>query len=382
VIDAYTLEDDEMHIPLATPLAPGETLTLQLEYLLNIPPIQDPSNTQRPVAYGYTTRQTNIVDWYPYIPPYRPGEGWLAHPHWYFGEHQVFDVADFQVKLTLVEPVKDLVIAASAPAQQDGLTYTYSLENARSFALSASDIYEVNTIHVGNVDVYSYSFPYDKYSNQEVIRNTADALQLYSQLLMPYPHASLSVVEADFLDGMEYDGLYFLSHGFYDLYNGTPEGYLTFIAAHETAHQWWYGLVGNDQALEPWLDEALCTYMERVFYEKVYPDYRTDNDQSLVDWWWYYRVNYYEPVGFADGTVYDFKNFYAYRNAVYLVGAEFLQDLRNQVGDKAFFAFLSDYAQQEKDKIATSEDFFAILKQHTDADISGLLSEYFQGSLP
>ena len=86
------------------------------------------------------------------------------------------------------------------------------------------------------------------------------------------------MVEADFLDGMEYDGLYFLSKGFYNLYSGGPADYLTAIAAHETSHQWWYSAIGNDQALEPWLDEALATYSERLFYENLHPE-------GLV-WWW------------------------------------------------------------------------------------------------
>jgi aminopeptidase N len=186
------------------------------------------------------------------------------------------------------------------------------------------------------------------------------------------------VVEADFLDGMEYDGLYFLSHGFYDLYDGTPKGYLTFIAAHETAHQWWYGLVGNDQALEPWLDEAMCTYMEHIFYENVYADYQPDSGQSLVDWWWYYRVNFYDPHGWVDGAIYDFDKFRPYRDAVYLNGAKFLDDLRNLIGDQAFFAFLRDYAKQNRYRVATATDFFAILRENTNKELDGLIAEYFQ----
>jgi aminopeptidase N len=332
------------------------------------------------VPYGYTERQTNIVDWYPYIPPYLDGQGWLVHSKWWFGEHQVFAAADFTVRLTLAEPVENLVIAASAPAEQNGNSYTYHLESARSFALSASTEYVTQTTTSGNITVTSYYFPYDRYAGLEVMQNTADALGLFSHLIAPYPYASLSVVEADFLDGMEYDGLFFLSHGFYDLYDGTPKGYLTFIAAHETAHQWFYGLVGNDQALEPWLDEALCTYMEHVFYENLYNDYSPSSGQSLVDWWWYYRVNFYDPTGWVDGSIYDFSQFRQYRDAVYLNGAKFLDELRSLVGDEAFFAFIRDYAAQKTHRIATASDFFTILKQHTSVDLDGLLTRYFQSS--
>jgi aminopeptidase N len=287
-------------------------------------------------------------------------------------------VADFDVHLTLVESVSDLLVAASAPAEQDGLEYRYHLGPARTFAFSVSTEYLLQTTIVGDVTVNSYSFPYDQKAGEQVLHDTAAALELYNRILMPYQHSSLTVVEADFLDGMEYDGLYFLSRGFYNLYDGTPQGYLTFIAAHETAHQWWYGLVGNDQALEPWLDEAMCTYMEHVFYENVYTDYQTSTGESIVDWWWYYRVNFYDPSGKVNSAIYDFNLFRPYRDAVYLNGAKFFQDLRTLVGDEAFFAFLKDYANREANHIASADDFFVILRNYTTKDMSGLLATYFK----
>jgi hypothetical protein len=380
IIDLYELNNDQMRIPLHQSLKSGGRLGLKIKYQLNIPQFALLSTMDRPLPYGFTNRQTNIVDWYPYIPPYRAGEGWLVHPHWGFGEHQVFDVADFKVRVTLAEPVQNLVIAASAPAEPSGASYSYHLKTARTFALSASAEYLVQTTTVGKVTINSYFFPKDKSGGQEVLHNTADALNLYSNLIMPYPHPTLSVVEADFLDGMEYDGLFFLSHSFFDLYDGTPKGYLTLIAAHETAHQWWYGLVGNDQALEPWLDEALCTYMERIFYEYVYPDYQPGSGIKLVDWWWNFRVNLYHPSGWVDSSIYDFNQFRPYRDTIYLNGAKFLEDLRNLIGDQAFFAFLRDYANKNAYNIATSTDFFTILRNHTSKILDGLVSNYFQNS--
>src|SRR4030042_4641274 len=377
-IKDYEFEGDQLHIPLPQPLTSNAEVNIVIHYALVIPEIAPPSTTYRPIPYGYSERQTNIVDWYPYIPPYRSGEGWLVHQNWWFGEHQVFDVADYNVRLTLAEPVPDLVVAASAPAEQEGDSYVYHLKAARSFALSASNQYIVQTTSVGDVIVYSYSFSFSETTGEEALHNTADALELFIQLIMPYPHSSLSVVEADFLESMEYDGLYFLSHGFYHLYEGITQGYLTLFADHDTPHQWWYGLVGNDQALEPWLDGAMCTYLEHIFYENVYADYLTGSDQSLVDWWWEYRVNFFEPDGWVDRSIYDYDEFRPYRDAVYLNGAKFLNDLRNLVGDETFFSFLRDYAIQNKNRIATATDFFGILQEHTDEDIDGLINDYFR----
>jgi hypothetical protein len=375
----YDFAGNQLLIPLPQPLAPGDGLGLRIRYSLEIPKALAPSESNRPVPFGYTERQTNIVDWYPYIPPYQTGDGWLVHQSGWFGEHQVYDKADFDVTLTLAEPVQDLVIAASAPVQMDGQdTFVYHLESARTFALSASHEFVVHTTEVGEVTVFSYSFPFHEYAGEEALYNSANALELFSHLIMPYPHSTLSVVEADFLDGMEYDGLYFLSYGFYNLYDGTPQSYLTFIAAHETAHQWWYGLIGNDQALEPWLDEAMCTYMEHIFYEYVYADYKTSTDLSMIDWWWYYRVNFYDPDGWVNGAIYDYDRFRSYRDAVYLNGAKFLDDLRKLIGDEAFFSFLREYANENMNRIATADVFFDILENNTSKNLDQLINKYFQ----
>jgi aminopeptidase N len=42
---------------------------------------------------------------------------------------------------------------------------------------------------------------------------------------------------------------------------GTVSG----ITPHEVGHMWFYSLVGNDQARDPWLDEGLATYSEAWF---------------------------------------------------------------------------------------------------------------------
>jgi hypothetical protein len=41
--------------------------------------------------------------------------------------------------------------------------------------------------------------------------------------------------------------------------------------AHELAHQWFYSLVGNNQARDPWLDEALATWGQ-VRFARALPD--------------------------------------------------------------------------------------------------------------
>ncbi len=372
-VESYALKNNRLEVTLPQPIDYGEEIALTITYSLDLPEIPPPADDSRPQPYGYTSRQTNLVDWYPVLPPYKAGEGWLAHDPGYFGEHQVYQSADYQVEIELARPLPadlPLVIAASVPAEIDGNLYRYEVQKARNFAWSASNVYTVSSTQVGDITVLSYTFPFSGDGGEAALQYAAEAVKLYSQLYGHYPGRSLSIVEADFLDGMEYEGLFFLSRGFYNLYDGTPDGYLTAIAVHETAHQWWYGSVGNDQALEPWLDEALCTYSEKLFYENTYPE--------LLDWWWAFRVRYYQPEGYINGSIYDYNGFMIYRNAVYLRGAEFLESLRQAVGDEAFFAFLKDYAAQNMHGLAAANSFFTILEQHSPVDIQPLLQEYFK----
>lgn len=362
-------EGTRLKVALPSPLSPGESIELSIQYQLLLPTPERSVET-RPVPFGATARQTNLVDWYPYIPPYEPGSGWLAHDQGFFGEHTVFEQADFDVRLRLENPRPNLTVAASAPAVQDGEWLVYQLESGRNFALSVSDQYEVLQGQAGEVTVLSYAFPFNQEANRQVLETTIQALELYQELFGQYPRSQLSTIEANFLDGMEYEGLYFLSEGFFNLYTGNPAEYLTAIAAHETAHQWWYAGVANDQALEPWLDEALCTYAERLYYERYYPD--------ALAWWWAYRVDYYNPRGWVDGSIYNPDGYRAYRDAVYLNGAHFLEDLRKQMGDEAFFAALREYTLENQGKIAGSEDFIAAFSRHTDTDLQALFGRYFQ----
>ena len=55
----------------------------------------------------------------------------------------------------------------------------------------------------------------------------------------------------------------------------------------------------------------------------------------------------------------------------------FLEELRVLMGDEAFFSFLNGYVFQETHQIATGDDFFQLVGQYTQADISTLLEKYF-----
>jgi aminopeptidase N len=188
----------------------------------------------------------------------------------------------------------------------------YSLEQGRNFVFSISPDYQIFEQEVNGTTVYGYVFVPYPIPGKAAFNTTVEALTLFSEYFGPYNQSGLSMVQADFDHGMEYEGLYFQSKAFFNTYNGSEQSYLIMIAAHETAHQWWYGQVANDQALEPWLDESFCTFSELLCYENLYPD--------SVSWWWEKRVNYFQPHGVINRPIYAFgtNQYLEYRNATYL----------------------------------------------------------------
>jgi len=364
----YTLEGQRLTIPLTEPLMPEQNIQINLRYTLNLPFAEqgDPSVTRARI-YGYTNRQVNLTNWYPFVVPRQNG-AWILPEPWHFGEHLVYDVADYEVNFKTTDPA--VVLAASANAQSNAEWTQYKLKNGRAFVISASPEFKVYSQQVGEVTVYSYYYPIFEVPAQEVLNVTVRALQLYSQIYGAYPHESLTAVQGDFNDGMEYSAFYFQSHGFYNTYDGTAQNYLTFVAAHETAHQWFFESVANDQANEPWLDEMLCTYSERIYYENYHPE--------AVDWWWQARMFDYNPLTSVDLVVSENPNERAYWGSTYFHGSHFLEAIRARIGDEAFFAFLKDYRAQYAQKIASGDDFFRVLREHTSVDFSDIVIDYFR----
>ena len=358
----YSITGERMSIILPQPLAAGAAATFALNFTLNIPPKSYEG------TFGYLGYQVNLTDWYPFIVPYNGG--WILHDNWSFGEHLVYDSSDFEVNLKVNDPA--VVIAASALTEANGEWTRYRIYGARTFVFSASDRYLVSESAVGTVVIRTYYFSGYEGAGDGMLQAAVQAVGLFAVKFGPYPYDSLSVVETDVPDGQEYDGLVFLATKFYDAYGGSAKSNLVSIGVHEISHEWWFGLVGNDQATEPWLDAALATYSENTFYYYNFPNYG--------QWWWDFRVNYFGPSGWVDGSIYDYTTFRSYVNATYLNGANFLYDLNTRMGDDDFYRFLRDYVSHYSRGRATSADFFATLRQATSADVSDLISAYFKGS--
>ena len=367
----YALNGQKLSFPLPNVLQPGAVTTIHIQYSLALPKLVQEHGV-RPQIFGYSALQMNFTDWYPFVVPNINGQ-WVLHDPWYYGEHLVYDAADFTVNVQPSDAAVNPIIASSGAASANGQWTTYTLTAGRTFAMSASTEYQTSAVQAGDVTVTSYYFPFYQGAAEAAMKTAAQAIGIYSQRYGPYPHKTLAVVMGDFNDGMEFSALFFMTRGAYNLFDGTFQNLTTTVSAHETAHQWWFEQVASDQATQPWLDEALCAYSEHIYYESAHPE--------AVKWWWDYwlpRVGGNQATSWVDTDIYSAGGFIPYTNGIYLRGARFLDDLRTRLGDQAFFAFLQDYLAQENGKIAAASDFFRILASHASVDYSDIVRQYFQ----
>jgi hypothetical protein len=357
----FVLEKNRLWLPLPAALEPDCEVSINLTFRLRVPRIGDAR-----IAYkgylGYSERQINLGNWMPIMAPRLDGQ-WIVNDVALIGEQTVSDPAKWLVTLNVLDAPEGLVAAMPGEVTQSGANQWRAVfEGGRDFTVSMSPFYRVlRQRALSGTDVEIYTFP-DAVQNLDgvLIDGAAHALaegvrafQQFEVLFGRYPFSRLVIVQGDFPDGMEFSGLVYVSTTWFYSFRGGVRNYLTIITVHEIAHQWWYLQVGNNAALVPWLDEALSTYSEYIYYEEYYPQER--------NWWWSTRVGYYDPRGYVDSTVYEFSNPREYINAVYLRGVQMLQRLREDIGTEAFFELLATYAERSNGRIATSEAFWSLL---------------------
>jgi aminopeptidase N len=144
------------------------------------------------------------------------------------------------------------------------------------------------------------------------------AIQRFEPLVGPYPWGTLTVARSAGGFAMESPGMIWIPPG---------AGSLSYLVHHETAHQWFYGLVGNDQPDEPFADEAATEFLTRYVLGS-----RRASRCATAD---------------LDDTIYDYSDA-CYYEVVYIQGANFLDDVRKQVGSTRFWRGMRAYIEASR----------------------------------
>jgi len=336
---------------LPRPLAAGETIHLKLQYQLVLKPLRRRSaDTARPMVFGYAAQQTNLVDWYPFVPAYDRERGWIVRRAWPFGEFLVYPQMSVYVDFTYPAHWKVATNMQLEPCPERHAGRLCGTHVGRGLVLSLSPYYQVHSHTIAlprrstPVHIEVYAFGGMDEAALRVLTHAQQALTDFSRWFGPYHRDRLQVVVAAFPFSMEYDGLVFVRKTYWD----APSAGLDALTVHEIAHQWWFAQVGNDQALHPWMDESLATFSEWLYLRHRAPD--------RLAWWDTGRWNGQKPRGYIDGAIYDYSSMLTYREAVYHRGAMFWRAAYEALGEAELVKLLSRYVQEHQGQIAWPHD--------------------------
>jgi hypothetical protein len=234
---------DPTTLVIARPVAAAQQVVVSMDWRLTLP-----RETGLRIKGG--GRSVRLGSFFPLLA--WDGSDWALDPPTVLPSAEAWTTptADFKVRLTHPSVLRAL---ASGQQVRPG---EWRAQAIRDFTLALGRFAIVNgTAHVPapvRVTVGVEATP-GAMAARVFLRRAIASLERYSALYGPYPWPAYTVAAmADLIGltgGLEYPTLVYQP--------ATSEN-----VPHETAHQWFYSLVGNDQARDPWLDEGLATWAE------------------------------------------------------------------------------------------------------------------------
>jgi hypothetical protein len=312
-------------VELADELEEGESTEVELDFTLSLG------------SEGFDRFGTDDgVSWWASGAPlltWEPGVGWAEDPFVDLGgETASSAVADTSVSVSAPEDLTVLITGAQAEPSEprDGRrTWTSEEPVARDVAVAAGSFATAEGETPGGVQVRTGTLPDGDLEPAELLDATTQAIAELEQIVGPFPYETLTIaLLPDYGGGIEYPSL---------VLQATPSRQ---VLVHEVAHMWFYGMVGNSQFRDPWLDEAFASWAESV----------VDGDDDLVN------QAAIDLEGRVGGAMTDYPDPRSYFRLVYDKGGSALLAAREAAGPERFDAAIRCYVDATAWSIATPED--------------------------
>jgi hypothetical protein len=370
---------------LPAPLASGDAVDLAYTFVSTIP--TDPAGSYGMYSYDERSGSYALAHWLPLLAGYDPVSGWQLGPPSAFGDPVFTNTALFDVSITA--PAEFVLVTTGnevdSTADGDVTTHRFVTGPVRDFVMAADADFEKESITVGGTVVNSYFNPDHAETGLEVLTAGAQALEVYNRVAGEYPYAELDLAEIDLgngAGGVEFPQLMFIGGDYYG--SGDPPtmipGYLEFIVAHEVAHQWWYGLVGNNQYRHAFIDEGLANYMTVVYFEEIYGEASAEEQINYNLKASYFSRLFKDGDAIVDQPTDDFPSQRAYVSIVYGKSALGFGKIREAIGDKAFFAALHSYVAEFRFGVAAPSDLKAAFEAASGTDLDELWHHLFDAA--
>lgn len=372
----FVIEGDDQNIlkvPLGSELFPNENVKIEMEYVVTLPNVNH--------RFGYGENTINIANFYPIACVYEDGVGFSKDLYSSNGDPFYSDVANYNVNISCDS---DFVVATSgdklSEKEERGEKTINAVGNTiRDFAIVLSKKYEKLTQKSENIEL-NYYF-YNDESPEETLNFSLDVLEFYNEKFGQYPYNQLSVVQNNFVyGGMEYPNLVMIS-------DTLSRESMYYVIAHEIAHQWWYGVVGNDEYNEAWVDESLTEYSTALFFENHEEygfDYETIVTNANTSFKFFYDIynKVYEKVDTSmNRSLNEFETEPEYVHSVYTQGVIMYDSLRELIGEKKFYKCCQSYFNKKAYKNASGAELIAIFSNASGRNLESFFSSYLNGEV-
>jgi hypothetical protein len=378
--------DSAFVVPLPRPVRQGETVTLDLEFILKLPPVQG--------RWGYWHGITYLTNWLPMI-AYYDEKGWQPTP--YVCWHQPFfnEAGLFTVRLTL--PAEQHV-GCTAPvlAERDLGNGRRQIDfvpcHARDFAVLCSARYKEFTGECGPIKIRCLAAPENEHYARFMVESAREALATYTRWFGPYPYPQFTIVESYFgWNSNECAGLIMIDSRIFGMPH-LAKAFVDYLVAQATCHQWWYNVVGTHGYSETWMDEGPATYFAYRLMKAKY-----GNDEQLVKYptglkWLpnvrrsdYRYFNLYGTLarGEAQPTVQDIPKFghiVDLYSMCYERGSKIIGMIEHELGEKPFFDFMRFLYRRYEFGILRVADFQHDLEEFTHQSWEAFFQKWVYGA--
>jgi len=371
----FEAHETVLRVALPAPLAAESRVTLLIDYQVIIP-----RNSGGYGAFGHNGPVINLAHWYPILAVYDEA-GWHLEPPSEYGDPVYSAVGLYDVRVTA--PISFTIVTSGVlvdkQAHPNGTTtWTYVSGPMRDFAIVASADYTTKEMRVGDTAVRAHYLPGDEADATRMLEAAAETLAAHNQRFGAYPYVELDMCEVNLAGGaagIEFPGLIFIGR---DMFLGEADilYLLEFVVAHEVGHEWWYGVVGNDQVNHPWLDEGLTNYSAIHYFEQTMD--REAGEEQLALWMALPYASYLmlHPDMTVDQPASAFPNQEAYSAIVYGKGGLFFWKLRQTLGDEGYFQALQLYYERHKYGIARAADLLRAIRDATGRDVSDIYESW------
>ncbi len=382
-----------LRVELPHPVPPGETIRLKIRWQSKVP--RTFARTGARGDYFF------IAQWFPKIGVFEENGEWNCHQ---FIQTEFYaDFGVYDVKLTV--PKGWIVGATGWEVEKidndDGTTtHHYYQEDVHDFSWTTSPHFKVFTDRFEEdglpaVDIRLLLMPDHLDKKDRYFAATKAALKYYGSWWGAYPYRHITVVDPAYgsrTGGMEYPTLFtggtrWLS----PLQARSPES----VTIHECGHQFWYGIIANNEFEHAWLDEGFNTYSTTRTLEHTYP-----NPVLVRRYFEGFIPVVFSSVPLAERTAgadrYDgFRSMLkldrmsrkswqygpnAYGLNSYGKPAMMLRTLENFLGWETFQKIMSTYFDRWKFKHPKPQDFFAIVNEVSGKDLSWYFEQTYNSS--